>query len=597
MKTAQNRKNIFLESYQDVNSFRNPMKTLTRTLSKPLLLALLFFSSTIFYAQTGYIFTGAKNIKPEHAPKPRDFKLKAVSWGEMDSKCRTEVVQYGNWFKVYPVNSKLQITIGTGLTFGTITDPYIYVGYIDTINGIETLIEHKCDKFQGDMGQFRLEVFNLKPERLYYLFIGGTADKQTYELQLTQRFSPSTPQEPVESVPASASSAANQAVEAKSQENEAPITTPQPKIQIQPDGTAIIIGRIRDDNGNPLKNKKVMLLNDDLQQVQEVATDAYGGYRFEGVNPDRINLVKMSADDSQWLIDMFMYDENFDVIGKPISLGHRLHSFKARKDYFSDLAILTQEDVFVEVTYGMSYMSGKVVDRETYLVGREGVKVGLYSAQKSLLKTTLTDLNGKFSFTELDNQEYIVKVEHNPDEDYVEIVIADSFNVPYASANSNQIGKDGYFKFKALPKEIVELRRMEIMEDRGMPAAASETKFLIDEGKVGIAIELNTIEFNTGSAQLTLSKNKELDQLAEELLNKPSIRIKIDGHTDNVGNFDANMRLSDERAAAVKAYLVGHGVASSRIQTEGYGSKKPIAKNDTEEGRSKNRRVEFTIVN
>jgi outer membrane protein OmpA-like peptidoglycan-associated protein len=599
MKTAQNRKNILLESNQGVNSSRNPMNTLIRTLSKLLLVVLLLNGNPTLIAQTGYIFTGAKNIKPEHVPKPRDFKLKAISWGEMDSKCRTEVVQYGNWFKVYPVISKLQITIGTGLTFGTIADPYIYVGYIDTINGVETLVEHKCGKYQGDMGQFRLEVFNLKPERLYYLFIGGTADKQTYELQLTQRFSPENPPDLVEPEKKLDNTATNETAEAGGQASETATTTQQPQIQIQPEGTAIIIGRIRDASGNPIKNKKVMLLNDDLQQVQEVATDAYGGYRFEGVNPDRINLVKMSGDDSQWLIDMFMYDDNFDVIGKPISLGHRLHSFKARKDYFSELAILTQEDVFVDVTHGMSYMSGKVVDRETYLVGREGVKVGLYTSQKSLLKTTVTDLNGKFSFTELDNQEYIVKVEHNPDEDYVEIVIADSFNVPYASANSNQLGKDGYFKFKALPKEIVELRRMEVMEDRGMSpsATASFSKSLIDEGKVGVAIELNTIEFNTGSAQLTLAKNRELDQLAEELLNKPNIRIKIDGHTDNVGNFDANMRLSDERAAAVKAYLVGHGVASSRIQTEGFGSKKPIATNDTEEGRSKNRRVEFTIVN
>lgn len=368
---------------------------------------------------------------------------------------------------------------------------------------------------------------------------------------------------------------------------------------VQPEGQAMILGRLRDASGKVLVNTKVLLMNDDLQQVQEVTTDEYRGFRFEGVNPDKINLVKMTKDDSKWMIDMYMYDEDFEVIGKPIPLGHRLHSFKARDDYFRDLRILTENDVFVDVEQGGSYMTGKVVDKETYLGGREGVKVGLYNNTRSLVKTAITDLNGRFSFYDLENEEYIVKVEHNPDKDYVEIVISDSLHVPYKSANSNDMTEDGFFKFKALPMEIVELRRMEVMEDRGMLASAmeEELKVLIDEKNVGVAIELSTIEFNTGSSQLTLAKNRELDQLAEELISKPAIRIKIDGHTDNVGNEADNKRLSDERAAAVKSYLLGHGVASSRIITEGFGSSKPLASNDSEDGRSKNRRVEFTILN
>jgi outer membrane protein OmpA-like peptidoglycan-associated protein len=556
------------------------------------LLASFFMFVTYAHAQADFIFTKAKSIETEHRYKPREFKTNELSWGEMDSECRDEVITHGNWFKLYPKTSILKVEVYIGMTDGTLADPYIYVGYMDTINGIPTIVEMACKKYQGTVGKFDLEVYNLKNMRLHYLLIGGSAKKQTFALNLTQRFDPENlppVEEPEEDeAPIPSENAAEMPEEGKPSEPE-----------IQPEGQAMILGRLRDAQGNTLTNTKVMLLNDDLQQVQEVVTDEYGGFRFEGVNPDKINLVKMSKDDSKWLIDMFMYDEDFEVIGKPIPLGHRLHSFKARDDYFRDLRILTENDVFVDVEQGGSYMTGKVVDKETYLVGREGVKVGLYNNTRSLVKTAITDLNGRFSFYDLENEDYIVKVEHNPDKDYVEIVISDSLNVPYKSANSNDMTEEGFFKFKALPKEIVELRRMEVMEDRGMLSSTfeEEPKALIDEKNVGVAIELSTIEFNTGSSQLTLAKNRELDQLAEELINKPSIRIKIDGHTDNVGSADDNKRLSDERAAAVKAYLVSHGVATSRIVTEGFGSTKPLATNDTEAGRSKNRRVEFTILN
>ena len=74
------------------------------------------------------------------------------------------------------------------------------------------------------------------------------------------------------------------------------------------------------------------------------------------------------------------------------------------------------------------------------------------------------------------------------------------------------------------------------------------------------------------------------------------MRIEIAGHTDNVGSAEFNLRLSLDRASAVRAYLVENGIAAKRLVAKGYGSTKPKATNDTEEGRQQNRRTEFAIL-
>ena len=76
----------------------------------------------------------------------------------------------------------------------------------------------------------------------------------------------------------------------------------------------------------------------------------------------------------------------------------------------------------------------------------------------------------------------------------------------------------------------------------------------------------------------------------------PQVRIRIIGHTDNVGSDEANRKLSEGRANAVKDDIVGRGIDTQRIETIGKGESEPVASNDTEEGRAQNRRVEFVIL-
>jgi outer membrane protein OmpA-like peptidoglycan-associated protein len=110
------------------------------------------------------------------------------------------------------------------------------------------------------------------------------------------------------------------------------------------------------------------------------------------------------------------------------------------------------------------------------------------------------------------------------------------------------------------------------------------------------AIRLDHIQFETGSAKLTAESKYELDNIIELLTNNSTMRIEIDGHTDNTGNAAENLILSNNRAAAVKEYLVNKGIDGARLVATGFGQTKPIDSNDTDAGRKNNRRTEFKIL-
>ena len=103
--------------------------------------------------------------------------------------------------------------------------------------------------------------------------------------------------------------------------------------------------------------------------------------------------------------------------------------------------------------------------------------------------------------------------------------------------------------------------------------------------------------FEFDSAKIAEDNYAGLDVVSDFLKENPNISVKVDGHTDNVGSKEYNQKLSERRAEAVANYLKEKGVNSTQISTEGFGFSKPIASNDTEEGRAQNRRTElkFTI--
>lgn len=106
----------------------------------------------------------------------------------------------------------------------------------------------------------------------------------------------------------------------------------------------------------------------------------------------------------------------------------------------------------------------------------------------------------------------------------------------------------------------------------------------------------DNLQFELGKAIIKPESFPSLDVLAQTLKDAPEWKLRITGHTDNTGSTGFNLKLSKARAEAVKAYLVSKGVSADRITTDGLGASKPIASNDTAEGRNANRRVEFLIV-
>jgi outer membrane protein OmpA-like peptidoglycan-associated protein len=107
---------------------------------------------------------------------------------------------------------------------------------------------------------------------------------------------------------------------------------------------------------------------------------------------------------------------------------------------------------------------------------------------------------------------------------------------------------------------------------------------------------LRDVHFETGKANITPSSYSRLNELYDAMVEIPDLVIEISGHTDNVGKPEDNLKLSQLRADAIRNYLIQKGISPNRIIAKGYGSLQPVAPNDTEAGRAKNRRTEVRII-
>lgn len=126
--------------------------------------------------------------------------------------------------------------------------------------------------------------------------------------------------------------------------------------------------------------------------------------------------------------------------------------------------------------------------------------------------------------------------------------------------------------------------------NNGLRVAVSE------QGMLDAALADRIIEFESGKAELADSGKAILDQMSAVLLRLKDKRVEVIGHTDNAGSRAGNLSLSQARAEAVKAYIVGRGVKAEMVAVSGEGPDRPVADNRTPEGRARNRRIEFKVV-
>ena len=135
-----------------------------------------------------------------------------------------------------------------------------------------------------------------------------------------------------------------------------------------------------------------------------------------------------------------------------------------------------------------------------------------------------------------------------------------------------------------VPEFGVERKLIAFIEDKNKPIDKT-TWFSFDR-----------LDFETGSATLKPSSAEQLKNIAEIMKAYPKVKMKIGGYTDNVGNADANLKLSQKRAENTMQEIVKLGVDAKRLEAEGYGEKHPVADNSTEEGRAKNRRIDLRVT-
>ncbi|MBD2704587.1 OmpA family protein [Spirosoma sp. BT702] len=177
------------------------------------------------------------------------------------------------------------------------------------------------------------------------------------------------------------------------------------------------------------------------------------------------------------------------------------------------------------------------------------------------------------------SQKEISKVEYNPETGEYKLIL------PTQKTYNLVASKDGYFP----TTETLDLSKDKRFRD------IKKNLYLV-KIEPGQKIVMREVLFQQSQFELLPGANTELDRVVSMLEKYPNMELLIEGHTDNQGEWEPNMKLSEDRVRVVKEYLTGKGIVDTRIQTKAWGPSKPIASNETEEKRKQNRRVEFTIL-
>lgn len=159
-----------------------------------------------------------------------------------------------------------------------------------------------------------------------------------------------------------------------------------------------------------------------------------------------------------------------------------------------------------------------------------------------------------------------------------------SFMWPAKKAFTMQVVKDGY---------ICRVEKFDYRSERNFKNI--QRNLLIIPIQLNKQYQIPNINFDQSKAELIPSSYEELDKIVKILKDNSNFKILLEGHTDNQGDWNENMKLSLERVENVKAYIVSKGISPNRVRVKGWGGTKPMASNMSEERRKLNRRVEFTL--
>ena len=273
-------------------------------------------------------------------------------------------------------------------------------------------------------------------------------------------------------------------------------------------------------------------------------------------------------------LDIFMSRKNDDESwSDPVNLGYPLNTFVDENSilispsgdlaYFSsnreggygnlDLYSFKIDDKFKPLP--VQFLKGRIIDADTKVPLLANFQLSNLESGKTFSQMQSKVGNGEFLITVPNNKDFALYAEKEGYMFYSKNIYIDSLN----------LSKDGFL--------IVELEKV----------------------KPGTFV-LENIFFEVNKSELKNSSIVELEKVLKLLQITPSLKIEISGHTDNDGDDDFNLDLSNNRAKSVVIWLIENGISESRLSFKGYGETRPIVKNNTAENKAKNRRTELTII-
>ncbi|NBP67961.1 MAG: hypothetical protein EBR30_13235 [Cytophagia bacterium] len=284
------------------------------------------------------------------------------------------------------------------------------------------------------------------------------------------------------------------------------------------------------------------------------------------VNPDGTNLA-LALEESN-VIEVFDFDNESGKVSKPISMSLPTGSYVYGIEFSPDGSLLYVSAAGTGEIFQYNLQAGS-----EEAIRASGVRIGKTNPS-AWIGALQVAIDGKIYFT--------------------------VYKTPYLGVidNPNQLGVDCGFN-----QQAVDLKGR--FSTLGLPTFSQNFFYKRENKKVeyfnannvvkGKALVLRNILFDFAKASLKTSSYPELDKVVTAMKANSSLKAKITGHTDNIGNKSFNINLSQNRAMAVAAYLKSKGIAATALITEGFGSAQPVAGNDSDAGRALNRRVEITF--
>lgn len=263
--------------------------------------------------------------------------------------------------------------------------------------------------------------------------------------------------------------------------------------------------------------------------------------------------------------------------GKPENIGYPINTAE------DDLSIVVSADG--QTGYYTSTKSDGYGDKDIYKIKFSETDEKNKDAKLTLVKGVILDKNSRIPIEAnieiVDNEKQEKIAEFKSNKETGEFLVS----LPVGKNYALTILKEGYL-FHSENFDLVD----------SLDFQSINLDISLDDIKVNSTVVLRNIFFDYGEDKLKDNSKLELSRILKLLEQYPKMKLEISGHTDNVSSYKFNLKLSKKRAKAVANYLVDMGIDKTRLITEGYAYKKPIADNKTDEGRTKNRRVEFKIL-